>query len=253
MTKYPVRELTHQEQAQLRELVVDAFIEELTEPEAWVPGIGDLIKVMQQSSYVPHPAFDRLLEMSALAGAEAYVSGNLRMLEQEVRGMRQALFELRLTEDKSAQLNAVSQLLKGGHFVLRYFHKNFPKPPFLSLENLLPVPNIELGILYARSGEVWGQLDEEFHSMVYDLTLVKRYVGCYEQIHQPSRRKYLKRFYYWLIVNRCRRVKRARFLKALNRLMIATDGFHSFLSSYLSHSLYGLEVRKEFDEPGDFH
>lgn len=247
MSNGPLRRVSDEEQ--VIDLLADTVLEIMVDPDNIVRNEAALIEAMRRYSYVPHPHFDHEIVMSVLAGVNAYLDENRDLIGAECDRMRGALTELRVADEKEEQLQALHQFLLGAYLVLRYFHGKFPRPPFLAIEGVLPIESDEMGIVHARTGEVWGHLDDEFRSLTRDLKRVKRHLVRIEKLVQPGRRQYFKRFYYWLIVNRCRRVKQARFRRALNRLTITTDSFHSFLRSYLSHYQHNVKFRQEFDEP----
>jgi hypothetical protein len=250
MSEFPTRRLRAEEEEQAIDLfLAEAVFESMTDPDNQIQQEAEILETMGQYSYVPHPHFDRLVVTSVLAGADAYLEENLNLIATACSRMRNALINLRTTTEKEEQFAALHHFRMGASFVLRYFHQELPSPPFLHIEEVLPVPNKEMGVVHVRTGEEWGHLDTEFHSFKYDLKYVERHVERTQTLVPPNKRQYLKRFYYWFILDRCRRVKEAKFRRALGRLTIATDSFQSFLQSYLGHYHHAIKFRQEFDEP----
>ncbi|MBD1877135.1 hypothetical protein H6F75_27000 [Nodosilinea sp. FACHB-131] len=231
----------------------DAFLEEMVdgEIEADARASSDF-NVAQWMGESSHPAFDALVEQSAHEGPLVYLEAVRGGIAYQVATACEVLLALRVTEDKGKQLNDYARFAYARDALLWVFHSHFPKPPFMALRRIVPIRRSLFWVVWTRTGFTWSSVEQAVYVLIADTASVKKYLVEIELLPPLQRRQYLARFYRWLIVDRCRRVKRARYLQALNRLHFATDDVGAFLTSYLDHHLLNLAVRRDFDEPPTF-
>ncbi|MBD1919449.1 MULTISPECIES: hypothetical protein [Cyanophyceae] len=231
----------------------DALLEEMVDGEieanARASSDFDSAQWMGESS---HPALDALVEQSAHEGPLVYLEAIRSGIAYQIATAREVLLALRVTEGKGDQLDAYAQFAYARDSLLWVFHSHFPKPPFMALRRIVPIRRSLLRVVWIRTGFTWSFVEQAVYVLIDDTTSVKKYLVEIELLPPLHRRQYLARFYRWLIVDRCRRVKRARYLRALNRLRIATDDVGAFLTSYLDHHLLNMAVRRDCDEPPTF-
>ncbi|PSN81061.1 hypothetical protein C8B47_03380 [filamentous cyanobacterium CCP4] len=234
-----IQPLTPRDEALLEQVLIELVNENLEKG-----GVLDaeIVEAYYREGYIPSADCDRMLGELLLEGPGQYLGVIVRGLNERCDALRSQLLALRDDPDRKTAISRLGDISKGRYWLLQLFLKSYPRPPFSIIQHLLPV-RYEVIVhfcLQRPEKQIQGYLCD----LILELPAIEEY------LMQPEATPYrnpISRFF----GSRCQAAKRRRFLRSVNRLIVASESLRGYVITYLEPYLLTLHFQQEYQEHSD--
>lgn len=203
---------------------------------------AEIVEAYYREGYIPSANCDQMLGELLLEGPGQYLGVIVRGLNDRCDALRSQLLAIRDDPDRRKALSRLGDISKGRYWLLRLFLKGYPRPPFSIIRHVMPV-RYEVVVRFQ-----WKRPESQIQGYLCDLIL--ELPAIEEYLMQPEATPYqnpISRFF----SSRCQAAKRRRFLRSVNRLIVATESLRGYLITYIEPYLLTLHFQQEYQEHSD--